>query len=52
MDDIQILVSHSRRVQFYWYKFGGLAVFHLSVIMHSCQKLVSDFGTFLQLCTN
>ena len=28
MDDIQILVLHSRRVQFYGYKFGGIAVFH------------------------
>ena len=24
-------------------------MFHFSVIMHSFQKLVSDFGTFLQL---
>ena len=27
-------------------------VFHCSVIMHCCQKLVSDLGTFFQLCTN
>ena len=49
------MVLHScrgRSVQFYGYKFGSIAVFHVSVIMHSFQKLVSDLGTFLQLCTN
>ena len=34
------------------YKFGAIAVFHCSVIMHCFQKIVSDLGTFLQLCTN
>ena len=34
------------------YKFGGIAMFHSSVKMHSFKKLVSDFGTFLQLCKN
>ena len=40
-------------VQFYGYKFGGIAVFYFSVVLvyivHSFQKLVSDFNTFLQL---
>ena len=50
MDDIQIVVIHSRGVYpFYGYKFGAIAVFHCSVIMHCFQKLVSDLGTFLQL---
>ena len=35
-----------------WAKFGVITVFHCSVIMHCFQKLVSDLGTFLQLCTN
>ena len=35
-----------------WAKFGVITVFHCSVIMHCCQKLVSDLGTYFQLCTN
>ena len=34
------------------YKFGAIAVFHCSVIMHCFQKLVSDLGTFLHICAN
>ena len=30
--------------------FGGIAVFHFSVIMHYFQELVSDFDKYLQLC--
>ena len=51
MDDSQILVLHSRGVYNFMGMIGGIAVFHFSVIMHSFQKSVSDFGTFLQLCT-
>ena len=51
MDDIQILVIHSRGVYTNEYKFGAIAVFHCSVIMHYFQKSVSDLDTFLQLCT-
>ena len=31
---------------------GALAVFHCYIIMHCFQKLVSDLGTFLHICTN
>ena len=33
-------------VQFYGYNYGGTGVFHFFAIMHSFQKLVSDFGDF------
>ena len=36
--------------QFYGYKFGGTGVFHFFTVMHSFQKLVSDFGDFQTLC--
>ena len=46
MDDIQILVVHSRGV----YNFMGLirwiALFHCSVIMHSFQKLFQILANF------
>ena len=34
----------------YGYDFGDLFIFYVSVIVHSFQKMVSDFGHFLQLC--
>ena len=49
MGDNQILVVHSREVQFYGYDFGGIVVYHISVVMHSFQKLVSDLDRFLHL---
>ena len=36
-------------VQFYGYNFGGTSLFHCSALMHSFQKLVSDFGAFRNL---
>ena len=52
MNHNQILVIHSRECTILWAKFGVITVFHCSVIMHCFQKLVSDLGTFFQLCTN
>ena len=37
-------------VQFYGYNFGGTGVLHFFALMHSFQKLVSDFGDFQTLC--
>ena len=39
MDDIQILVLHSRGVYNFMVWFDGIALFHISVIMHSFQKI-------------
>ena len=33
-------------VQFYGYDFEGTGVFHFVAVMHSFQKLASDFGDF------
>ena len=52
MNDNQILVIHSRVV----YNFMGKIWCHNCVSLFSYnvffQKLVSDLGTFFQLCTN
>ena len=37
-------------VQFYGYDFEGTGVFHFVALMHSFQKLASDFGDFETLC--
>ena len=47
------LMIHSRDV----YNFIGITLvaamfFYYSIIMNSCQEIVSDFGHFLHLCTN
>ena len=52
MNDNQILVYIAEECTILWAKFGVITVFHCSVIMHCCQKLVSDLGTIFQLCTN
>ena len=39
--------TYQRSVQFYGYDFGGIVDFHVSVIIHSLQKVVLDFGHFL-----
>ena len=53
-DDIQIVVIHGRGV----YNFIGINLVPYSCVSLFCynalfkKKLVSDLGTFLQLCTN
>ena len=45
--------TEQRSVQFYGYKFGGIAVFHFSVIMHSFQKkwfqILAHFYSYVQI---
>ena len=53
MDDIQILVVHTivEECTILWVWFGGIALFNFSVIMHSFQKIISEFGKIQLLCT-
>ena len=53
MNDNQILIVHiAEECTILWARFGGTALFHSSVIMHSLKKkIVSDFGKIQQLCT-
>ena len=43
--------TEHRGLQLYEYKFGAIAVFHCSVIMHCFEKLVSDFFIYVQIET-
>ena len=50
MNDNQIMVVHSRGVyNFIEGMILASSLFHFSVIMHSFQKIVSDFGKFQHL---
>ena len=49
MDDILVVHVHRRGVYNFVDYISGILVFHISVIVHSFQKFVSDFGNFLHV---